>query len=153
MFANNNEPFRFTYSCYSLEDIIFSICHFHILHNYKFNFKINRCIHCGKYFATKTFKQKYCKGKSPYKGCELLNCEQAVRDVRQKLARQKKSICSLLYKSYDPSILHIFYDEYDEFIKSLGDCSSAENLNKLEQFLSKENRKQRWYKKEYLRKK
>jgi hypothetical protein len=59
---NSGTPHKFTYTCYAIEDIIFSVLHYLVLFKYKFR----ECEHCGNYFAVKEFKEKYCPRKSPY---------------------------------------------------------------------------------------
>lgn len=137
-------PSRHNYSCYSLADIICSVWHYLILHDYKFSC----CNHCGEYFATQTLKKLYCDRRSPYPGFEQHNCEQAVRNIKQKLARRKKSAYTYLSDYYGGGV-NLFLDEYARLKDAVDTCSSVENLKALEVFSSKENVRKEWYKPEY----
>jgi len=147
IFEENKEvPYRFFYTCYSMEDIIFSVFHYLILMNYKFNL----CKHCSKYFATTTLKRKFCNRKSPYPKYEHLECEQAVRNIKQLLARRRKVI-------YDKLSIYYAYAVLEEFLffcdrkKDDVDCApNIYNLNDYEKFLSKDNIKAKFMKSEYL---
>ena len=60
-------------------------------------YKLVRCKHCGKWFATKTLKKEYCDRVSPCFGNIVggktpLSCEQAVRNILQKCGRMKNRI-------------------------------------------------------------
>ena len=131
---NQDVPKRFTYVCHSLEDIIFSVWHYLILLRYKFN----RCNHCGNHFATKTLKQKYCKRNSPYEAYQHLGCEQAVRNIAQKLKRRKNAI----ERHYREDIkFQLQFDpvEFDVLCKKYSDASkrysSVKNLKVYENYL------------------
>jgi len=137
-------PFRHNYSCHSLADIICAVWHYLILHEYKFR----KCNHCGKYFATRTLKKQYCDRKSPYPAFEQHNCEQAVRNIKQKLARRKKSAYTYLSNYYSGGV-DLFLDKCAVLKDAVDRCSSAENLRALEAFLNKESVREEWYKVEY----
>lgn len=147
---------QFVYSCYSVEDIMFSVLHYLVFYKYKFA----KCDHCGNYFATKTLKQKYCNRKSPYKSqykihtdksrkgdYTHLHCEQAVRNIKQDLVRRQKWVYSHLQKSYEPDAADKFYNEYLTYKDAVDKCSSVENLHRLEHFLSIKTVKENWYEK------
>ena len=139
---NKDDVHRFSYTCYSLEEVLFALWHYLIFHGYT---KFNQCHHCGTYFATKTLKQKYCTQKSPYKGYTNSNCEQAVRDIKRKLARRKKSIYTNLGTYYSEDIRWQFEAEcywHEEKLKTL---SSVENLKAYERSLDKQAVKEKWY--------
>ena len=87
------------------------------------------CAHCGKPFCVPicraTSNAKYCKRLSP---CILsdelsythLPCEQAVRNIRQQLARMRKTIYNSLYNSLEmqftgAGIIAEFLCECDRF--------------------------------------
>lgn len=133
MFEDNNDtPHRFLYSCNKVEDVIFSVLHYLLLFRYKFYLK---CNHCGRYFAARTHKQKYCFRGSPYQNFEHLDCEQAVRNIKQKLARRKKSIYTKLSNYADNQSFYDFLDQYDVYKEAVDKCASVESLKRLEQFL------------------
>jgi len=131
----------FSYTCYNVQDIIFSVLHYLILQKYKFI----QCGHCGKYFAAKSEKTIYCKRKSPYKGYgrfsgfENLECEQAVRNIRQEIRRDKKRIddyiCALdrqnnTTKSFD------FANKCENYEKKMQKHFTTDNLKEFEEFLA-----------------
>ena len=134
-------PIRHTYTCQTLEDIIFAVLQFLLLHGYKFN----NCNHCGRYFATKTLKTLYCKRKSPYPKYEHHECEQAVRTITQKLKNRKNAAFKNLRDYYKNGVYIDFANEYYRLSNAVKDCSSVENLKELEVFLDKKNIKQNWY--------
>lgn len=144
VFSDNNEmTHRFIYTCYSIADIVFSVLHYLMLFDYKFN----QCEHCGKYIANTSFK-KYCNRKSPYKGYEHLECWEAVDHVIKKIEKRKNSIKTNLYKYY-AKIASGFLDEYAEHKKNE---KSVENLEMLEYITSPEYVKNKWYREEYKKK-
>jgi len=138
----NKEPVRFVYTCYSLEEVLFAVWHYLIFHGY---IKFNQCHHCNTYFATKSLKTIYCTNMSPYEGYTHLNCEQAVRNIKQKLARRRKVIYRNLENDYHDDILTGFINQCDDFNSAITDRSSIENLKAYEHFLDKETVKNTWY--------
>lgn len=141
---HTGQPFRHSYNCHSLADIICSVWHYLILHDYKFA----RCNHCGRYFATQTLKKQYCDRNSTYKNFEHLNCEQAVRNIKQKLARRKNSAYTYLSNYYEGGV-DLFLEEHFKLKKMVDNNPCVDNLKALEEFLSKENVSKKWYKVEY----
>ncbi len=80
------------YEKLSLSDYYIAIA-FEVL---KRNYKYAVCQHCGKAFFKKSNREgnnkKYCKRQSPCKGYEHLQCEQAVRNIKQECTRVKNRI-------------------------------------------------------------
>ena len=134
-------PIGFTYTCYSLEEVIFALWHYLIFHGYT---KFNKCHHCETYFATTTLKQKYCTRNSPYEGYTDLNCEQAVRDILQKLNRRKKVISAHFYNRYQKAITP-FTNEHIPLETAAKKYPTVENLKALERFTDKKEVKKNWY--------
>ena len=135
-------PIRFAYTCYSLEEAFFALWHYLIFNGYT---KFNQCHHCGTYFATKSLKHKYCTQNSPYEKYEHLDCEQAVRNIKQKLARRRKVIYTHLNNYYSEDTRRQFErkcDLHEDKIKAL---SSVENLKAYERSLDKQAVKEKWY--------
>jgi len=130
----------FSYSCYNEQDIIFSVLHYLILNKYKFR----KCGHCGKYFATKTDKFIYCNRKSPYKGYgifsgfEHLECEQAVRNIRQEIRRDKKrideDICAL-DRENNTNESFAFSDKCNKYEVEMDKHFTVDNLKGYEKLL------------------
>lgn len=131
---------RYVYTCYSVRDVIFSIFHYLIIHDYKFS----QCEHCERYYATLNLKQRYCKRTSPISDFSHLECEQAVRNMKQKLSRRKKSVYSNLERNH-PQKMHEFDIEYNKYKQKVDMRSSVNNLQALETFLAKENISNNWY--------
>jgi len=127
------------YECYSLADAVFSILHFLALGRYKFK----KCLHCGKYFATQTDKQKYCLRNSPYPGYTHLNCEQAVRNISQDFKRSYKRIYNNLSQNHndDMDTLNAFLSDYSECVKVFKKEPNTQNINYCFYIL----KEKRWY--------
>ena len=131
----------FTYTCFNIQDIIFSVMHYLILHKYKFR----ECRHCGRYFATKSDKNKYCKRKSPYKGygrhksCEHLECEKAVRYISQRIRLERNRIddhlCDL-DRENNTSKSFEFMSKCAEYSEEFKRHSSVENCRGYEKLLA-----------------
>ena len=104
-----------------------------------YNLKLVKCQHCGRWFATTSFKNKYCPRKSTFNGYTHLNCEQAVRNIKQELARKKKRIYNKLvsygfvYDGESPS--NQFLNDCFEYKSKIDNKSSVENLSEYWDFL------------------
>lgn len=131
------EAHVFIYDCNSLKDVIFSIFHFLVFNGYKFT----QCAHCSEYFATKTYKIKYCDRKSPYNKCEHLCCEETVRYLRQKLRMQESRVVSNLTQHHYER-LNDFYKERHKY-KTFKEMSLVTSFRECEEFLYNTDR---WYK-------
>jgi len=138
--AYEDNAHLFSYTCSNVQDIIYSVLHYLILQNYKFR----KCGHCGKYFATKSDKTIYCKRKSPYKGYgrftsfENIECEQAVRNIRQEIRREKNrvddSICAL-DRQNNTSVSSKFLEECRIYNKKIEKHFTVDNLKGFEKLL------------------
>jgi hypothetical protein len=115
---------NYFYECYSLSDLIYAILHFLALGKYKFSM----CPHCNRYFATTTYKQKYCYRRSNYPGFEHLNCEQVVRNILQDLRRQRQRINRNLDLNYN-SKYEEFFSKSNELIARVMEEPSRENID------------------------
>jgi len=135
-------PIRFAYTCNSIEEVLFATWHYLVFNDFK---KFNQCHHCEKFFAATSLKVKYCNDYSPYEKYTHLSCEQAVRNIKQKLARRKNNIAYHLQIWYSDKTFHEFLDEYDKLDELIKERSTVENLKILEHFLDKETVKETWY--------
>ena len=77
----------------TVSEVMVAALYYYAYHEYK----LVRCKHCGKLFATKTLKKEYCDRVSPCFGNIVggktpLSCEQAVRNILQKCGRMKNRI-------------------------------------------------------------
>ena len=132
----------FTYTCFNIQDIIFSVLHYLILHKYKFR----KCRHCGRYFSTNSDKTIYCKRKSPYKGygrltnCEHLECEKAVRYICQQIRLERNRIddhlCDLDRKNNTENSSE-FLNKCAEYTEEMKRHFTVENLKGYEKLLTK----------------
>ena len=115
-----------------------------ILYYYAFNgYKLVRCKHCGKWFATKTLKEKYCKRISPcfgeiITGKTPLPCEQAVRNIKQKQSRRRRNIYEYLcnYATYQEEIDE-FKEQCKRFREAITNAPTVKNFQEYEAFLDR----------------
>ncbi len=118
-------------------EVLIAVLFYYAFHGYK----LARCKHCGRWFATMTLKEEYCKRISPcfgsiITGAKPLSCEQAVRNIMQKHKRRQRNIREYLvnYAKYDYEI-----EDFKQQSKVLRDAAKAyptvENLTKYDQFL------------------
>ena len=112
----------------TVTQVLISALYFYAYHDYK----LARCQHCGKWFATKNLKKKYCDRVSPcfgtiVKGKTPLSCEQAVRNILQKCSRKKNRITT---KMNQRSAIKYPDSTYEDTFNA--DCSRLYNLAKLE---------------------
>ena len=152
---NAENPIRFAYTCYSLEEVFFAVWHYLIFHDYT---KFHQCPHCSRYFATKSLRG-YCNRKSPYKGYGYLanaykgygdlNCKLAVDRMKEQLTKRKGKVCEYLQTHYGSSVRHKFEDEYVLLKDAVKNCPSIENIKKLDLFLAIDEVQNTWYKDEY----
>lgn len=114
------------------------------LYYYTLNgYKLVRCKHCGKWFATKTLKEQYCKRTSPCFGDVItgktpLPCEQAVRNIKQKQSRRHKNVYSYLdISAKDQEDIEYFKMESKKLKEAITHSPSVENFKKYEDFLNR----------------
>lgn len=72
----------------SISDILYALLFYYAVNG----LNLVKCEHCGRWFATDSFKNKFCNRKSPVPGYDKLNCEQAVQNIRQQCARVRNRI-------------------------------------------------------------
>lgn len=123
------------------------------LYYYAFNdYKLVRCKHCGRWFATKSLKMQYCNRISPcfgtiITGKEPLQCEAAVRNIMQKCGRIKNRIetkAATARRGGNNSYLYHFAEECDPYYMDAKTAPTVENLEKFYVFLKDTERKQEW---------
>jgi len=136
--------YYYEYTCKDIAEIAFSVFFHQVTKGYKFS----PCQHCGKYFATKTLKQKYCKRKSPYKSYEHKECEPAVKNIKKRQADRKKSVYDSFYSNIayknNQDRLNCFMGKCDVFKDDIKKLASVENLLKYDNYLYDPNLKVRW---------
>ncbi len=131
---------KYKYHCKHMADVPFAILHFLLLNDYK----MKRCKHCGKYFATLNSKDKYCMRKSSMEGYEHLECRNVVDLVMSTVRPKKKTIYRNLYSNHSQDRLYIFCDTYDAFDNNICD-KRPEDLMVLKYITDNNNRKKLWY--------
>lgn len=140
---NLSECSLFFYECYSLSDVVYSILHFLTINKYKFN----KCHHCGQYFATPSNKQIYCPRNSSYRNFEHLSCEQAVRNIFQKIRRKQRKIYRNLSENYHLDNLNNFQRIFEDTFSICKKKPSYINIDKCFDILSSD----KWYTKPSIR--
>lgn len=96
-----------------ITDIVYGLLYYYALK--KLNLK--RCEHCGRWFATPTFKQKYCPRKSPYPDYSHLSCKDAVDHLSTLISKKYREITQPAYAflSSDDEILIELHKENKKF--------------------------------------
>ncbi len=131
-----NEEKGYCFNVENFNDIVFSILYYYA----KKNLKIRRCVHCGRFFATKSFKTKYCPRKSPSKGYNYLQCKDAAHTWTLALQERKKAIRSNWSTrcEYYPEKVEDLPQKLKNLLNTcntLLKVKSIENLTKLENYL------------------
>ncbi len=115
-----------------------------VLYYYVYNdYKLVKCSHCGKWFATKTLKEKYCKRISPCFGDIItgktpLPCEQAVRNIKQKQRVRYEAIYKSFwnYNSLKADEQKYFMNKSYEMREAINQAPTVENFKRYEDFLN-----------------
>ena len=137
---NNKSDFVFYYESDNIRDIVFSTIHFALENGYKFT----QCNHCGRWFFKDGSRagshKKYCDRKSTFKGYEHLSCEQAVRNINQEIAREKKRVYNSMTREHETTeqIVYTFLDKCAEYMDKIKKCASVQNLSDYWNFLLKQ---------------
>lgn len=128
---NKRKENKYIYQCNTLTEVLFTILHYLIYNGYYY---IRECNHCDKLYFYNHRKVKYCTRKSPYENYSHLDCEQAVRNIKQKFTRKYNHIVEYL-DTYYPDDNQIFMNDYHK-IKIIADKkSSVKNLKEIDIFL------------------
>ncbi len=122
---------NYFYDCHSISDLVYAILHFLTFGKYKFS----RCPHCGRYFATNTYKQKFCYRGSIYPGYEHCSCEQAVRNILQDLRRKRVRINNNLSLNYH-SMYEKFFITSEKEIENVRTNPSVVNIAKAYDYIN-----------------
>lgn len=134
---------EYFYQCYSPADIVFSILYFLSINAYKFN----KCMHCNRFFATKSYKTIYCHRLSEYQDFEQYTCCEAVKRIRQDIQRKHSQIYKNLSANYTYQQLESFQKKYLELFEKLKIKSDYDTITKCYQIVNKD----KWYSKEAIR--
>lgn len=135
------------YESNNIRDIVFSTVHFALENGYKFT----QCQHCGKWFfkssSRKDSNTKYCKRNSPVPDYAHLNCEQAVRNIKQQCARVKNRIetkIQLAEKGTYSYFIIDFQNQCEVYKDKIKECPTVENLTDYMSFLDKVEKDREW---------
>lgn len=118
----------------SAKEIVYGLLFYYAYNDYK----LVKCEHCGRWFATKTLKNKYCPRNSTFLGYTKHNCEQAVRNISQELQREKKRIynsMTIYTTNYGNEEINNFLDKCSVFREKIKNRASVENLSEYWEFL------------------
>lgn len=146
---SDNEGMRFE-GLTTVTQVMVGALYYYAYHDYK----LVKCKHCGKWFATKTLKKEYCDRESPcyghiVRGKEPLNCEQAVRNIFQKCGRIKNGIetCArqtISAQLYDNPFLDTFYNQCMPLYNTAKQFPTVENLTNYYNFLKDTKKAKGW---------
>lgn len=144
--AGNMEGYAFVYDCSSMADAAFAVLHYLLWNGYKFA----ECEHCERIFATKTFKRRYCRRRTPCAGWKEHSCAEAVDLITKKLSKRRKSIRTYLSNHY-PGALCEFDQSFDAFWFRDGKKARRDwrSLETLERITHHRYVKETWYRDEY----
>lgn len=118
-----------------------------------YGFKLVKCHHCGRWFATKSLKNQYCKQISPCCGGILKgedkNCEQAVRQIMQNCTRLRSAIRTkagntISAQLHNSTFLSEFEKKNTELECIARERPTVDNLTMYYNFLKKTNKEKKW---------
>lgn len=121
---DKNEGFIFKVG--HIREIIYALLYYYAFYGYH----LVRCEHCGRWFATKSFKNKYCPRKTTFEGYTHLHCKKAVDDIKQIISlkynriRKRLSNRNTAKQEYYTTLFD-FENQYSERISKR---KSVENL-------------------------
>ena len=131
----------------SILDMVFHLLYYYTLNN----LKLVKCEHCGRWFVTSSLKNKYCTRNSTVAGYTHLNCEQAVRNIKQQCGRKKNRIetkannaINLKKHSVVSSFVDDFVNECYVYLDEISKKNSAENLSNYLLFLDRVEKGKEW---------
>lgn len=134
----------------SILDIVFHLLYYYTLNN----LKLVKCEHCGRWFATKTLKVKYCPRNSPLEKYSKHNCEQAVRNIKYQCSRKKNRIETKANNAINKkdnykangysSFVYEFQIKCDKYKEKMEERHTAEVLSEYLSFLDKVEKEKEW---------
>lgn len=123
--VDKNEGFIFKVS--HIREIIYALLYYYAFYDYH----LVCCEHCGRWFATKSFKNKYCPRKTTFEGYTHLQCKQAVDNIKQEIQRRYhrryNAIATYEYDSNN-SAVNEFLNQYHIYKDRIKERKSIENL-------------------------
>lgn len=123
--VDKNEGFIFKVA--HIREIIYALLYYYAFYGYH----LVCCEHCGRWFATKSFKNKYCPRKTTFEGYTHLQCKQAVDNIKQEIQRRYhrryNAIATYEYDSNN-SAVNEFLNQYHIYKDRIKERKSIENL-------------------------
>lgn len=154
----SNFPARYSFTPRSLivhvetmEQVIFALLFYYSVSD----LTLHRCQHCGRWFASKSLKTKFCERISPVSGEIMVErkrqrtCGEVVHDARYVCGRLRNSIRTKAAATtdaqlYQSSFLLEFEAKNDELYDKANKFPTAENWVEYHRFLKETNREKKW---------
>lgn len=117
-----------------INDVIYGLLYYYALNG----LKLVNCEHCGRWFATNSFKNKFCSRNSLVEGYTHLKCEEAVRNIKQQIRRNYSNIYSTMttyQQNYGNQKINKFLDDYAQYSERIKKRQSVKNLSECLNFL------------------
>ena len=138
---NKTKSYKYLYKCDTLTEVIFAILHYLVTNKYN---KTRKCNHCEKLYFYKHSNSNYCNRKTPIKAYSHLNCEQAVKDIKQLCERRNKIIDEKIEMEYYHN-LKKYRANWKKYKEMVDEKPTVENLKKLAFFTSNKHIKEHYY--------
>ncbi len=138
---NKTKSYKYLYKCDTLTEVIFAILHYLVTNKYN---KTRKCNHCEKFYFYKHSNSNYCNRKTPIKTYSHLNCEQAVKDIKQLCERRNKIIDEKIDMEYYHN-LKKYRANWKVRREEVEKSPTVKNLIKLYNFTSKDFLKKHFY--------
>lgn len=139
----NSNPHLCVFLCNSKADVVYSILQYLLLSGYYFK----PCLHCQKFYASKTLDSGFCSRRSPLKGFENYECEEAVKQIKKHLQARKRAVCSnIIAKDGTTAEKKLGIENiYDELKSQIEEKPNIENLQLFEKVLTNNEMKALFY--------
>jgi hypothetical protein len=126
-------------------DVFYCILFYHAYEGHK----LKKCEHCGRWFVTNSYKNKYCNRNSTVEQYSHLPCERAAQNMRQECKRVKKrienrernSLKGQLSNGNNTDIIE-FQKKCDKYLLHVP-FSEATNLSEYLEFLKKTSKERK----------
>ncbi|MDR0912332.1 MAG: hypothetical protein LBM96_07020 [Methanobrevibacter sp.] len=135
---NIDNDYIYSYTCYSVAGILYSVLHYLITNKYRFL----KCSHCENYFATKKRNANYCERNSKLKGYNDKSCQLAKKRSLNALSERYNDIRDRLEDTINEEGFKKFKKEYKKYRDIIFEKPTIKNIEKLTNFLKKENIKE-----------
>lgn len=128
-------------------DVIYGLLYFYAFEG----LKLKKCEHCGLWFATPTYKIKYCTRHSPIHEYKHLLCSEAVQNIKQNCTRirnrietkARSTVDAQLKGGYSEFIID-FKSKADELRDVAYEFPTVDNLTKYWSFLKQTEKSKEW---------